>query len=115
MRVTTVGVGVVLVTCAGCHQPAAPVERETTMDFAGYHFTFAHPEGTVFKTEGHRNDDGAGHVDEDITASCGAQVLHVVNGALTLNGADRGTVKPGDSIKLTAAGKLWVNGQPRGQ
>jgi hypothetical protein len=56
-----------------------------------------------------------GQIGEDFTVTCGSRVLRIANGKMTLNGADRGVVKQGDTIKLTADGELWVNQQPREQ
>jgi hypothetical protein len=116
MRVFIGIVSVLLLLLSGCGgKSTTPQTQSSTHNFAGYVFSFEHPEGTTVKTEGHRSNDEKGTVDEDITATCGGQVLKIVNGKLTLNGEDRGTVKQGDKIKLQSAGKVWVNQELRGE
>lgn len=108
----TAAVGLALVV--GCSRPPAPPTLTADSELHGYKFVFVYPDGAARNVQGRRTDDGAGRVTEDITATCGAQTVRIVDGKLTLNGADRGTTKPGDVIKITAAGQLWVNDQPRG-
>jgi hypothetical protein len=103
-----------VVLAAGCSRRLlGPEQRTSTLTIYGYTFILEHPEGTDMRQEGKRTDDGQGHIDEDIKITCGQQVLRIVNGKVTLNGEERGPVKQGDNIKLTAAGKVWVNQQPR--
>jgi hypothetical protein len=47
------------------------------------------------------------------TLSSGNWALGYLNGRLTLNGKDYGTVKAGDSVKVTQDGKVFVNGEER--
>jgi hypothetical protein len=42
-----------------------------------------------------------------------AHTLEVADGKIKLNGKDHGTVKAGDTVKLTADGALSVNGEKR--
>jgi hypothetical protein len=61
-----------------------------------------------------RSDDGAGKVEEVLDYEIGPHRIKVVNGALTLDGKDRGKLEPGDKVRFTADGKLYVNGVERG-
>jgi hypothetical protein len=116
MRVFIGIVSVMVLLSSGCGGKSTTARTQSsTHSLAGYVFSFEYPEGTTVQTEGHRNDDGKGTLDEDITTTCGEQVLKIVNGKLTLNGEDRGTVKQGDVIKLRSDGKVWVNQEPRGE
>ena len=113
-KVTPFAVAVAL--AIGCNRPApGPQIPAADVSYQGYHFVLEAPESKEFKTEGQRRDDGRGHVTEDITVTCGTKVVRIVDGKLTLNGADRGAVKPGDTIKVDAAARVWVNQQPRGE
>lgn len=104
-----------LVLALGCGRLSPPTHIQTaTVAFCGYDFVYEYPEGTDWKTEGSREDDGKGNIKEDITVTCGTQVFRIINGHMKVNGADRGTVKQGDKIKFSSAGKVWVNEQPRG-
>jgi hypothetical protein len=114
MRQFTGIAGVALLLFAGCSRSLEAKNQTAHITSLGYDFVFEYPEGTSIKLEGRRQDDGKGKNTEDITTTCGQQILRIVDGKLTLNGEDRGTVKPEDSIKLTSAGKLWVNQQSRG-
>lgn len=115
MRTIVCLAGVVLSLASGCGRPSAPEAKQQTANvtFVGYNFIFDYPPGTPIKTEGSRSSDGKGNDKEDITAACGDQVLRIVNGKMTLNGSDRGTVKEKDVIKLSSTGKVWVNDKPR--
>lgn len=116
MRALTSLALVAFLLAAGCNRPApAPELKTATSPFQGYTFVVEYPDGTPPKFEGRRTDDGAGDVAEDITVTCGERVLRIVDGNLTLNGAGRGAVKPGETIALTSAGKVTVNQQPRGE
>jgi hypothetical protein len=61
----------------------------------------------------HTTDDGAGNVEELVELTCGATAMKIVNGKLTVNGADRGTLQPKDRIRVTSDGKVYVNGVER--
>jgi hypothetical protein len=52
-------------------------------------------------------------LDEDVTVAFGTRTARVVNGRLTAGGRDRGAVKPEDTIRLTPAGGVSVNGAER--
>ncbi len=53
-------------------------------------------------------DDGA-----DLHVRTSGYTLDVVGGRLRLDGADLGSVSPGDHVDVTASGRLAVNGVPR--
>jgi hypothetical protein len=115
MRIARVTTWLVLVLAAGCIQSSPQPQQHTatiTQTIAGYTIVLEFPEGADLKQGGHWQK---GQLNEDFTVTCGNQVLRIANGKMTLNSADRGAVKQGDTIKLTAAGELWVNQQPRGE
>jgi hypothetical protein len=67
-----------------------------------------------FSHNGHRNstrgaDGKEAQVEEEITATFGTHTAKIQNGKLTAEGKDRGAVKPGDTIRLTPAGRVFVN------
>ncbi|HVK15930.1 MAG TPA: hypothetical protein VM533_03215 [Fimbriiglobus sp.] len=43
----------------------------------------------------------------------GSRRLRIEDGKLTVEGADRGTLQPGDRITITADGQVLVNGSSR--
>jgi hypothetical protein len=101
--------------CGGGPGARVSTPQVANYNFAGHPITLEYPEGAPSQIEGGRTDDGAGKVDEDITVTCGSQRLRIRNGTLSLNGEDRGPVKPGDALRLTADGRLTVNGTERGK
>ena len=98
---------------AGCDQtPAQPESRNARVTFCKYEFNFD-PERSL-NVEGHRDSirDANGaetKLDEDITIQYGNLIAKIVNGKLTVDGKDQGTVKPGDRFTLIASGKLSLN------
>jgi hypothetical protein len=52
-------------------------------------------------------------LDEEITISLGPHSATIRNGKLTIGEKDCGTVKPGDTIKLTPDDRTFVNGEAR--
>ena len=114
MRVWTVVLLFAAVTVAGCQRgntppPAQETPQVTVLSLGGYTFECEQVGQGQSKVEGHRKEDGKEALDEDITITCGPQTARIVNGTLTAGGKDRGAVKPGDRIKLTSAGKVFVN------
>jgi hypothetical protein len=106
----------------GCHRTAPPTPVQSaavhTLKQFGYRFELMLTTGDEkYGIDGRRNTtpgaDGKEAVDEDITITCGPQTARIVNGALTSGGKDRGSVKVGDTIRLTSAGQLSVNGAER--
>jgi hypothetical protein len=103
------------------HSPApaspAPELSIMTQSRFGYTFVFERSGEEQSAIGGRRNvdrdADGKETLDEDITITCGSQTARILNGKLTADGRDRGSVKPGDTIKLTSSGKLSVNGEER--
>jgi hypothetical protein len=82
----------------------------------GYVFRIECPEGAEPShsvVSSRDKDSKVTHLDLKIAS--GGHQLRVEDGKLTLNNADCGTVRLGDTVKLTAEGKVWVNDQPRGQ
>jgi hypothetical protein len=107
---------------AGCQrQPPAPNPRtmaNATVGFCGYTFTFDGEYDGPLNVNGHRNttraaDGTESALDEDITVNFGSHTARVLNGTLTAEGRDRGGVKQGDTIRLTPAGGVSVNGAER--
>jgi hypothetical protein len=114
MRTIIGPAAVALLLAAGCGRaPQSPPIVTANSEFHGYKWEFEYPEGTKRGFQGNREVIGAGAVNEDIAVYCGDQSVRIVNGKLTLNGADRGTVNQADTIKLTSTGKLWVNQELR--
>jgi hypothetical protein len=99
---------------AGCQKPAAPANdwSQTTL-FGMYEFEVECPPGGPRNLTARRTDDGAGHVDELVDYQVGPRRLRIVNGDLSLDDTKRGRVQKGDKVKLTADGKLSVNGAER--
>lgn len=107
-----------VVTGGGCWRagPAgAPAGTSvyTKAVFDKYQFEAEHPNGANVVSSASVSKDGAGNVEEKFEHRVGNVHLTLLNGRLTLNGADRGTVSPGDRIRLTADGRLLVNDQER--
>ena len=100
-----------LASVAGCQKPTAPANdwSHTTL-FEMYEFEVEKPSGGSLNLTARRTDDGAGHVDELVDYQVGPRRLRIVNGELSLDDTKRGRVQKGDKIKLTADGKLSVNG-----
>jgi hypothetical protein len=63
-------------------------------------------------TANHTHDE-SGRVIDHITITCGEQVARIEDADLTLNGVPHGKVQRGDTIKLSASGKVFVNGELR--
>ena len=86
-----------------------------------YGYTFASDVsdfGAALVIDGHRNsvraaDGTETELDEEISISCGTIKAMIVNGRLTVDGKDRGPVKPGDRISFTKSSGLSVNGVDR--
>jgi hypothetical protein len=116
MRLLTTILGV-LFSCGvlpGCGQatskPAAGVARVTFCDYA-FEFDMDRP----LSVDGHRNSvrDSSGsetQLDEDITFKYGNVTARIVDGKLTVDGKEHGSVKPGDCFKLESSGSLSING-----
>ena len=108
---------------SGCSRTPTPAPvagsapDKITQTLFGYTFQFEHASGESSKVAGRRNvdrkGDGTEVLDEDLIITCGPQTAKITNGKLSLGGADRGTVKLGDTIRLTSSGALSVNGEVR--
>ena len=113
-RAMTVCVVGLVAFVAGCQKPVAPANdwSQTTL-FGMYELEVERPPGGPLNLTARRTDDGAGHVDELVNYQVGPRRLRIVNGDLLLDDTKRGRVQKGDKIKLTADGKLSVNGAER--
>lgn len=99
------------VLCGCSRQPPAPT---STVTWYGYTIVFDGQFDGPFSHNGHRNstrgaDGKEAQVEEEITATFGTHTAKIQNGKLTAEGKDRGAVKPGDTIRLTPAGRVFVN------
>lgn len=123
-QITLVGVVLLLALFSGCKQGTSPAggnvvgPSTSTMTCFGYTFVFEREGDGASGVEGHRSstrfaDSKETGLDEDITITCGTEKARIVNGKLSAKDMDRGTVKPGDTIKVHSSGKLWVNGVER--
>jgi hypothetical protein len=101
--------------CAGCTQKA-PTQAMTLFGYTFVSDVADFSAGLVI--DGHRNsaraaDGTESELDEDISITCGTLKATIVNGRLTVDGKDRGQIKPGDRISFTKSGGLSVNGVGR--
>ena len=104
------------VVLAGCNTSSPPptVDTAKTVLFGGiYEFEVEKYTGTNTSLTAHRANDGAGNIEEFVDYEIGSHRLKVVNGALTLDDKNCGTLKQGDKVRFTASGKLYVNGTER--
>ena len=95
---------VAAVMLCGCGQP--PAERVVRRDVCGYYTVELRPAGSL---DFACLNSGPGPV----RAIVNGRELRIAEGALTLEGVDRGTVKKGDVIALAEDGALTVNGDAR--
>jgi hypothetical protein len=103
-----------LVGLAGCERPPTTAnDWSSTSLFERYEFEVEKPVGAKLALQARRTDDGAGKVDEVVDYQVGSHRLRVVNGELFLNDTKRGELQKGDKVRLTADGKLTVNGTER--
>lgn len=107
----------VVVCCVvGCGKGPAPqpgVETGTYRDDV-YNVEYEYPSGSSGSVSSNQSQRPDGRRVEELTVEvAGRYTLKIADGKVTLNGADRGTVKQGDRIKVTADGKLLVNDAPR--
>jgi hypothetical protein len=111
------GVVVAWAMVSGCSQqtPAPPQKfSNSTLTFLGYNFRFDGEYDGSINVKGHRNttrsaDGKESPLDEDITVSFGSHTAKILMGKLMAEGKDCGMVKPGDTIKLTPTGSVFVN------
>jgi hypothetical protein len=121
---TLPGVVFALTVLSGCTRTTPPSAAPSvsssiaTMTCFGYSFEFEREGDGPSGVGGHRNatrgaDGKETNLDEDLTITCGSHRVKIINGILTVGDKERGTIKPGDTIKLTSSGKLSVNGTER--
>src|SRR5262245_49748488 len=109
--------GCLVVVAFGCtfKTETATTTSRTSLFGGKYEFEVEKPINANTSLNHSRTDDGAGKVEELIDYEIGPHKIKVVNGAMTLDGKDCGTIQQGDKIRFTADGKLYVNGVERGQ
>jgi hypothetical protein len=106
----------VLAVLSGCDSKLTPVPVKGWSSFHTGRYTMeVETEGLVGSSVNfHFTDDGKGNIDELVELSWGDSIkLRIVNGKLTINGVDRGTLSKEDRIKVDSTGKVLVNGAER--
>ena len=106
----------VLAVLSGCDSKPTPVPVSGKSIFNTGRYTMeVETEGAVGSSVNfHFTDDGKGNIDELVELSWGDSIkLRIVNGKLTVNGVDRGTLSKGDRIKVDSKGTILVNGAER--
>lgn len=100
----------VVLSSFGCSKAA--VEQVATYEACGYHIELRSADYRDRSIESRCTGSGDARTD-DVTVKLDARTLRIVNGALSLDGRERGTVEPGDKILLHGDGTLTVNGAAR--
>ena len=116
MRFEIILLGITVASCLGCHSEPPSSEssiRTVSAQNGGYKIIWESPPGTNQGSEANRSPNDSGKVVDHITITCGAHTVRIEDTDLTLNGVAVGTVKRGDTIKLTSEGKVFVNDEPR--
>ena len=109
---------VAAVVVPGCGKTPAPAPTRTPQTLTFLKYVFAFNSGEDLSAAGHRNsvqaaDGTETELDEDISVKCGKREARILNGSLTVDGKDRGAVKPPDRITFTTSGGVSVNGVDR--
>jgi hypothetical protein len=114
-RVVSIGVAL-LVMAIGCRQAPAPsAPSYAKYDLHGGRY-FIEIEDTQGGSSLDFNSSGKGNVvqEERYTLTWGkSHRLQIENGALTIDGADRGKLQPGDRVVIKPSGDILINGTER--
>ena len=102
-----------LVGCSNA-PPPAKVDISKQSLFGGvYELEIEKVKGTDPMLVARETKVGDGSVEYFLDCKAGPNRFIFEKGALTFNGKDYGTLQRGDKLKLTLAGKLYVNGSER--
>lgn len=114
MALAFLGVCTVLGLAAGCDRPSGG--SFVNLDLGGGRYYLDVPDtGGGSSLRCNSQGEGTKVVSEryDFSWARGARALSIVDGKLSVDGSDRGTLQPGDRITVTPAGDVLVNGKKR--
>lgn len=112
LRALAVGVSLALFV-AGCGQPSPTSFARYELDGGRYLIEIDNT-GSGSTLNFHSRGEGTTVTDEkyDLTWD-NSRRLQIVNGALTIDGIERGTLQHGDRIHINSSGEVLVNGTTR--